>query len=229
MEVSRQLAMLITNKLHKLGYNRDIFILDSRFSKFTQEELEMITELTVREDDDLEGIEYLSNLKKLSIVSINYANFISGNSVYHNAHINQIKDFSFVAQLKNLEILHIENDVNIHTLDISNLENLKELYLIHNPNLNELIGLEKLKQLEKVMIYGNHISTELDIITYMDNTIATNPNVLDVNMYENVIKRNREIGKAIRDYSLLGKTKLEFGEYIGFLKLSLVSPLSIQN
>ena len=61
----------------------------------------------------------------------------------------------------------------------------------------------------------------------MDNTIATTTNILDVNMYENIIKRNRKIGKDISDYSLLGKTHLKFGEYIGFLKLSLVSPQSL--
>ena len=77
------------------------------------------------------------------------------------------------------------------------------------------------------MIYGNNIGTDINIIKYMDNTIATNPNILDVNMYENVIKRDRKIGKAISDYSLLGKTNLEFGEYIGFLQLSLVSPQSL--
>lgn len=227
MIVSHQLARLISLKLHELGYDRNIFVLDSRFDKFTKQELEMITELIVRDEDDLSGIEYLTNLKSLRIHSINYSEFISGNSVYYNTHINQIKDFSFISKLKSLELLHIENDVNISSLDISELKNLKELYLIHNPNLIHLIGLETLAHLEKVMIYGNNINSEIDIIKYMDNTIATNPNILDVNMYENIIKRNRKIGKTISDYSLLGKTNLDFGEYIGFLKLSLVSPQSL--
>ena len=113
MEVSHQLALLITDELKKLGYSRDVFILDSRFNKFTKEELDMVTELTIKEDDDLSGIEFLTNLKKLSIVSINYSNFISGNSVYDSIHINQIKDFSFISKLTSLEILRIENDVNI--------------------------------------------------------------------------------------------------------------------
>lgn len=227
MEVSHQLAILISLKLHELGYDRNIFVLDSRFNQFTKQELEMITELKVREEDDLSGIEYLTNLKRLYIKSINYTDFISGNSVYYNAHINQIEDFSFISKLKSLELLHIENDVNIRNLDVSELENLRELYLIHNPNLTELIGIEQLEKLEKVMIYGNKINNELDIVKYMENTIATIPNILDVNMYENIIKRNRKIGKTISDYSLLGRTKLEFGEYIGFLKLSLVSPQSL--
>ena len=161
MEVSNQLALLIDSKLHEQGYRRDIFVLDSRFNKFTKEELDMITELIVREEDDLSGIECLPNLKRLYIKSINYTDFISGNSVYYNVHINQIKDFSFVSKLKSLELLHIENDVNISSLDISRLENLKELYLIHNPNLTELIGLDNLEKLEKVMIYGNKINNEL--------------------------------------------------------------------
>lgn len=227
MQVSHQLALLIDSKLLELGYRRDIFVLDGRFNHFTKQELQMITELTISEVDDVSGIEYLTSLKKLHIHSINYSEFISGSSVYSNTHINQIRDFSFVCKLKSLEILHIENDVNIHCLDISDLENLRELYLIHNPNLIELIGLEQLENLERVMVYGNSINSEFDIIKYMDNTIATTTNILDVNMYENIIKRNRKIGKDISDYSLLGKTHLKFGEYIGFLKLSLVSPQSL--
>lgn len=227
MQVSHQLALLIDAKLYESGYNRGIFVLDSLFNHFTKEELEMITELTIKQSDDVSGIEYLTNLKKLHIHSLNYSEFISGNSVYSNAHINQIKDFSFISKLKNLQILHIENDVNINYLDISELENLRELYLVHNPGLTELIGLEQLKKLERVMVYGNSINSEIDIIKYMDNTIATTPNILDVNMYENIIKRDRKIGKDISDYSLLGKTHLKFGEYIGFLKLSLVSPQSL--
>jgi len=227
MQVSHQLALLIDSKLLELGYRRDVFVLDGRFNQFTKQELEMITELTIRDLDDVSGIEYLPNLRKLYIHSINYSEFVSGNSVYFNAHINQIRDFSFIGKLKSLEVLHIENDVNVSGLDISELENLKELYLIHNPNLTELVGLEQLGHLQKVMVYGNNINSELDIIRYMENTIATSPNILDVNMYENIIKRNRKTGKDISDYSLLGRTKLEFGEYIGFLKLSLVSPQSL--
>ena len=96
MKVSNQLALLIDSELHKQGYKRDVFILDSRFSSFAKEELEMITELFVEEDDDISGIEYLTNLKKLHIESRNYSDFVSGNSVYYNAHINQIKDFNFM-------------------------------------------------------------------------------------------------------------------------------------
>ena len=58
MQVSNQLALLIDSELCKQGYKRDIFILDSRFSTFTKEELEMVTELFVEEEDDIFGIEF---------------------------------------------------------------------------------------------------------------------------------------------------------------------------
>ena len=74
------------------------------------------------------------------------------------------------------------------------------------------------------MDYGNKITSPIDIEKYIENTAATYPNILDISMYINAIRRDRKIAKLLSDSYLLGRTQLTFGEYVGFLELSVLTP-----
>lgn len=224
MKLGYQMALLVDKTLKEQGYDRNINELDKMFNFFSEEELSMITELELTEMYDVSGIEHLTNLKKLYIGSIDFSKATTGKSIKYNPYINKIFDFGFLRGLKTLEELQIENDVNIKSLDVSNLENLQTLVLIHNPKLSKLKGLEDLKQLKNVVIYGNSITSDFDIQRYIENTLATQTNILDISMYMSAVKGDRGLAKLISDAVLLGKTKLKFGEYIGFLNLSVVKP-----
>ena len=227
MKLSYQLSLLINEILKQKGYNRDFSNLDEKFSVFSLDELNMITEIKLSGIHDVSGIENLKKLKKLIITSIDFAFVNTGESIKNNEYINKIYDFSFLNKIESLEELQIENDINVKSIDFTNLRKLQKLVLIHNPNLEELKGLDQLKNLTKVLIYGNNIKSDIDIEKYIENTIATNPNVLDISMYMSAVKGDRKLAKLISDADLLGQTQLKFGEYIGFLDLSILKPQNL--
>lgn len=224
MKLSYQLSLIVDNILKKQGYDRGISVFDDGFSVFSKEELERIESIELTKIDNIKGIENLVNLKELFINSIDFSKIYTGQSIKNNEFINKIKSFNFLEKLTKLETLQIKNDINITKLDVSNLKNLKKLILVHNPKLYDLQGLERLEKLEKVLIYGNKITSPIDIEKYIENTAATYPNILDISMYINAIRRDRKIAKLLSDSYLLGRTQLTFGEYVGFLELSVLTP-----
>lgn len=96
-------------------------------------------------DDDIRGIEYLSNMTEL---------ILSQNSL---TEINGIKD------LINLTRLDLNNNT-LTTIDVTNLTMLDELH-INNNDLTEVKGIHKLTNLTKLDLSENNLSTgEIDDI-----------------------------------------------------------------
>jgi len=227
MCLSYELALIVDDVLKKQGYFRKTSINDSDFTIFTEKELNQIVELKLSEISDIRGIENLTNLKRLYIISLDFTKINTGESIENSLYINYINDFDFISKLYKLEELKIENDINIKSLDITNLKFLKTLVLFNNPNMTELIGLDKLENLESVIICGTNINSLIDVEKYISNTLKANTNILDINMYLSIIMRNKNMAKLICEKSVEKKTSIVLGEYIGLLKIDIELPKNI--
>ena len=128
MKLNIELALIIDKELQKNGYIRLKKVIDPDFSIFTEEELSMIESIELTKVSSLDGLQLLPNLKRLIIKSPDFSR-ISMDLDLQDSNINTITDFSILNELTGLEELQIINDINISSLDISNLENLKELQL----------------------------------------------------------------------------------------------------
>lgn len=216
MKVSFELAFLIDEELHKMGYERNKSILDNSFTVFSDEELAIIEELTITNAYNIDDLILLPNLKKLSIKGQDdYDRIYYWDGLDNSTLINHIKDFSVLSKLEKLESLTISNDVNIKSLDVTNLVNLRELKITYNPSLKRIIGLEGLKKLKSVRIYGNSLDQDFDIDTYIKNTEYTLPNILDMKLYPNIVRDNPNKATELATLFDDGDTYLKFAEKNG--------------
>ena len=216
MKVSFELAFLIDEELHKMGYERNKSILDNSFTVFSDEELAIIEELTITNVYNIDDLILLPNLKKLSIKGQDdYDRIYYWDGLDNSTLINHIKDFSVLSKLEKLESLTISNDVNIKSLDVTNLVNLRELKITYNPSLKRIIGLEGLKKLKNVKIYGNSLDQDFDIDTYIKNTEYTLPNILDIKLYPNIVRDNPNKATELATLFDDGDTYLKFAEKNG--------------
>lgn len=195
------LAVCILNELRKKGIRRNAFSFDS---SFTTEELDSIIELNVTNVDSLDGIENLRNLKILRLLGANLDNFSVLNS------LNNIIDFSNIKKLKSLENLVIWHDNNIKSLDITGL-NLKNLTLISNHNLTEIIGIDQMPSLERIYIVGSDISNIGCSLRYLRVTKNAKENVLDLKMFNHLFSEQR-LGRKLTSK----ESNIRFSEQVHF-------------
>lgn len=195
------LAVCILNELRKKGIRRNAFSFDS---SFTTEELDSIIELNVTNVDSLDGIENLRNLKILRLLGANLDNFSVLNS------LNNIIDFSNIKKLKSLENLVIWHDNNIKSLDITGL-NLKNLTLISNHNLTEIIGIDQMSSLERIYIVGSDISNIGCSLRYLRVTKNAKENVLDLKMFNHLFSEQR-LGRKLTSK----ESNIRFSEQVHF-------------
>lgn len=228
MKLNIELALIIDKELQKNGYIRLKKVIDPDFSIFTEEELSMIESIELTKVSSLDGLQLLPNLKRLIIKSPDFSR-VSMDLDLQDSNINTITDFSILNELTGLEELQIINDINISSLDISNLENLKRITVMNNPHLEEVIGLESKRKLEDIMIYGNAISTPFDINTYIKNTRGAKRNILDVSMYISMVNKDLGVANMLSTAFLVGDTTLRFAERIGFLDFAVLSPEHLQD
>ncbi|MEG0408116.1 MAG: hypothetical protein RR623_04510 [Bacilli bacterium] len=225
MEINYYLSLEIDENMKMLGKNRQISFRDPNFNIFTKKEIENITELKLRNTSTIDDLKYLTNLKKLSIEGIDYNRIKDENNLEFNPLMNHIKNFDIINQLKNLETLVINNDINIKKLDISNLTNLKILHLKNDPELRTLKGLEKLKQLKEVIIYGTNIKNKIDFKNYVVNTTQTKTNLLDIK----IILNNLEYLRQINNLKRKGLTRINFVEKNGFVEYTKVDSKDLES
>ena len=160
---------------------------------------ERCKKLTTLKVDINVPILYLNELSSLKILNI-----------FNMANDPDIKKINYDAinSYKNLEGLIISHNPNIEILDLSNLSNLQNLLIIGNLNLKKIVGLEKLKKLNRVIIVGNDIKN----LPFAKQIFENNPNpdmfILDVNLYHNLV--NQEIN--INNYSVTFGEKISVGE-----------------
>lgn len=206
MELNSSLAPIILKNLIKLGKRKNFFGFDGTF---TQEELDCITEITVTDCDSIKGISKLKNLKKLRIVGPNLSSF------NETTNINTITDFYEINDLINLKELEIVYDENIEILDISNLSKLKSLRLFCNSNLKIIKGIDNKKSLEHVVICECPIIDLGDIENYINNTMDTSINILDIKMYAQLFS-NSNIRTLLKNKYNMNSSNIRFGEHIYF-------------
>ena len=74
-----------------------------------------------------------------------------------------------------------------------------------------------------MIIYGTNIKNSLNIHDYLVNTYKTKINILDINMYDSIVKGSSKNSKALADLYKLGFTKIHFAEKTGFADFALLS------
>lgn len=193
------------------------------------EQIKKIDKIEITGVDSIEGIEILENLKELSIKSYDHSKILWDVDVKFNPKINKIKDFSSINKLKKLETLIITNDIFIKKLDVSKLKNLKKLIIINNPGLEEIKGLDTLTNLEEVIIYGNKIKQTLNIQNYMNNTLFTSVNILDIDFYLNIVKKYPMFSQYISDCFFKGETNVCFAERSGLMDYTITYPDQLED
>lgn len=217
---------IIVNKYLVSKNLRDsqIRIFDPKYTEFYEYELGQITELCITNCYDISELINFPNLKILHIKSADYNKLDPSLDYRESQVINHITNFSILSELPNLEELVIANDLYVSTIDLSNMQQLSKLILINNPNLKEVIGLDKLYKLNEVTMYGNNISGDnFDFDIYSKNTRLCVENTLDISMYLDIIKNNREYAKHLEELEVTGRAFVRFAEKSGFLNCVCLS------
>lgn len=185
------LGLLFRNVLISKG-NRDKSYGEMEFHKFKLSELQTITKISLDNGiyKDISDLKYLINLKDLTIKSMSAkklnTNFSADAKFNYYLRINQIKDFSVIQNLSNLEFLTIENDKNIKSLDLTNLTKLASLDLSNNNQLTELKGIENLSNLSDLKLFRNPIKTEFNLTKLFNSQLSDVK--LDYDLYPMVKK-----------------------------------------
>lgn len=173
--------------------------------EYTSEELELIDKLSFENPvrGSLEGIELLSNLKSLRIKSV-------GNSSYEqDKNIASIsdKDCSRIAKCKNLEFLDIENQAKLSYIDVSQMKKLHALSLNRNAVLDEIFGLDSLKELWQFDCVGNESLTRIE---GLNGIIMNNKDLTDLNL--DVLLYPDAVGYDVKTGSINEETIKRFDE-----------------
>lgn len=187
------LAELLDNIL-KNKNNRDPRSRINGFKNFTLEELETIKELEITDKriENINQLEYCINLKSLEISSnINRvpSDLNLGEKVNRMKESSPIKDFSVINKLKNLQYLSISFQESLSEVDIKKLEHLKTLELYYNTNLMDLTKLDEIKNLAKLVLYGNAKTIPFNLPKMLKEGNLENVE-LDMSIYED-IKNNQ--------------------------------------
>ncbi len=156
-------------------------------------------ELSVLKVDINVPIFYIKELSSLQVLNI-----------FNMANSSDIKelDYSAVNQYKELSSLVISHNPNIRELDVSNLTELNNLFIIGNLNLKTIVGLENLKKLKKVIIVGNDVKHLPGLKLVLDNNCDTKMFNLDVNLYHDLIIQ----GINPNNYDISFGEKISVGE-----------------
>lgn len=202
------LASILEKTLKRSG-NRNP---DLDYKTFTLEELETITELNLENAffQDIGALKYCTNLRNLSIISVNAKNIDTKQAISigdfekdYKAKKNDIKDYSVISELTNLESLAICYNDNLKYLDISKLTKLSNLNLNNNPNFTDLKGIEKATKLDELILYRNGILQPFNIQSLTENLCDLK---LDFDMYPILKRENPDIDKVIYESGKEGGT-----------------------
>lgn len=174
------------------------------YSDFTEKDLLKLQTLNISTTTSIVGISKLKNLEELNILFFDPLEYS----------YDMIIDYNELSNLKQLKSLIIANNGHIKTLDLSSFENLERLILVSNANLEEIIGLDKLKKLNRVVIVGNNIKNISNIQEYIKNTQNTAINILDYKIFISIYNEPANY-KFLSDMELTYDTNLTFAEKIG--------------
>lgn len=215
--------------------NYVMFVLDKLDNKFTEEELNTITEITIDYEDILENNSILKelllfrnlntlNLRNAFIYNDDY-NYLLNLEKLNNLYLDRCKfeNADLIASLKLKSLSLINCEINNY-LFVNLLTELEELTIINGEvdidNINKLTKLNYL-QLSYSNILGNELVIKLDNLKelYVDNTNIRNltftNNLLNLNRLsidEFQYKYNNEFIKQLRNrnISIYNENMVEF-------------------
>ena len=215
--------------------NNVMFVLDKLDNKFTEEELNTITEITIDYEDVLENNSILKelllfrnlntlNLRNAFIYNDDY-NYLLNLEKLNNLYLDRCKfeNADLIASLKLKSFSLINCEINNY-LFVNLLTELEELTIINGEvdidNINKLTKLNYL-QLSYSNILGNELVIKLDNLKelYVDNTNIRNltftNNLLNLNRLsidEFQYKYNNEFIKQLRNrnISIYNENMVEF-------------------
>lgn len=215
--------------------NYVMFVLDKLDNKFTEEELNTITEITIDYEDVLENNSILKelllfrnlntlNLRNAFIYNDDY-NYLLNLEKLNNLYLDRCKfeNADLIASLKLKSLSLINCEINNY-LFVNLLTELEELTIINGEvdidNINKLTKLNYL-QLSYSNILGNELVIKLDNLKelYVDNTNIRNltftNNLLNLNRLsidEFQYKYNNEFIKQLRNrnISIYNENMVEF-------------------
>lgn len=147
--------------------------------KYTKEELEKVEKLEIINPSkgELKGIDLLPNLKTLKISST-----IRTNTPYtQEKHIASISDddAKLISKCSKIRYLDIENQSHLTYLNVSNLKELHILSLKRNSKLEDVYGMDRLKDIWILDCFGNENLTQ---IKELNKTIMQNKELTDLNL-----------------------------------------------
>ena len=229
IELSYEMSEMVNKELiSKNIRNGEIKRRQPEFKLFSNYELDSIDELTLSGFEDINDLKYFRNLVKLELKSLDFNKIAPYVHYNESQYVNKITDFKVINSLSKLNTLVIANDLNIKSLNISSLKDLNNIVIINNPNLRVLEGLDQLKNLKDVLLYGNNIDgSNFDIDSYMINTRLCLNNYLDISMYNGIIKADSKRANDLMLKQVSGDTFLRFTEKCGFLDCVSMSPTSL--
>lgn len=170
----------------------DIDITDEEFNK-------VIRKLNTLRIDCNTPIYFFDDLK--NIRTINISNVINSNK-------EENIDYNAINQFVNLETLIISHNINLRSLNLSNLKKIKNLIIVGNENLEVLKGLNNINSLNNAIIVGNGIRHIDKFKEFLDNNLDCHMLKLDINLYHDLMKQHIEIDK----YKLGFAEKISVGE-----------------
>ena len=165
--LSTEMSILVQDSLYKSYDIPKKSVFDPHYREFREEDLALIERLDIVNFKDIKDLIYFPNLKTLNLRSASYNDILPDLHYDDCGIINHITDFSVLPSLKNLDTLVIENDVYIEELDLTGLDKLRTLIVVNNPRLSTLKGFEDLPGLNYVIMYGNAISSPIDMQRYI--------------------------------------------------------------
>lgn len=222
--LSTEMSILVQDSLYKCYDIPKKSIFDPHYREFREEDLALIERLDIVNFKDIKDLIYFPNLKTLNLRSASYNDILPDLHYDDCGIINHITDFSVLPSLKNLDTLVIENDVYIEELDLTGLDKLRTLIVVNNPRLSTLKGFEDLPGLNYVIMYGNAISSPIDMQRYIKNTRLTSTNIIDISMYLPMTGNTREGAKKLKDFEIASVTNIKFAEKSGFLNFTKATP-----
>ena len=133
--------------------------------QFTQEELDQVLDIKIDEPTPgcLQGLEYCRNLKSLKVLNKSYSAYKNRNMSISDA------DIKIISKLTSLKELSIVGQKDITWVDVTDLINLEQLSIERNTAIDLIEGLESLKKIREVSIFGNKELFELQGIINLIN------------------------------------------------------------
>ena len=226
----------IYNQLSIRDFNMSIGVYDKKLETeirmkigklsgaLTHEDMQKITELDLSNKGiaDLQGIQFLTNLRKLNLTGNNIRNisYLKNLILLEELTLNENKvdDIKALSSLTNLEQLDLLGNQISDLSPLANLAKLKQLSVMDN-KVNDISSLRNLMNLEILVLQNNGISNISDLgkLVNLKELYLGNNKIRDISMLSNLI--NLEI-LNLKSNQISDVSSLKYMFYLKELYLS---------